>query len=345
MKNKIITLACLFLLLTGCGSSNYIVDEDKQFVEYEETGQTLQNNILCHPEKDTELYDLYKEYEDQLDVSLEDLPSCEDYKINSNESSGLWEFLFVKPLAYLILKLGYLLNNTMGLSVILIGLAIRIILLPFSIKSAKQSKNMQKAQPEIAKIEKKYRNKTDNESLMMKSQETMMVYKKYKINPMTGCLLSFIQLPVFFAFLQAIYRVPAIYEQSLFGFQLGTTPLVGMQNGNWWYLLLLVLIAVSTYFSFKQTMKQTSSASPEAASQMRIMLWVMLVVIVYASINLPTALAFYWIVTYAFISIQNIIVNLTSERPLKKDKEEKGKKEKIKDKLKKKEGMKYGNDN
>lgn len=35
---------------------------------------------------------------------------------------------------------------------------------------------------------------------MAKSQETMMVYKKYKVNPMIGCLMAFIQLPLFFAF-------------------------------------------------------------------------------------------------------------------------------------------------
>ena len=48
---------------------------------------------------------------------------------------------------------------------------------------------MKKAQPEIEKIERKYRNRTDNESLMAKSQETILVYKKYKVNPMVGCLM------------------------------------------------------------------------------------------------------------------------------------------------------------
>ena len=345
MKNKIIILLSLIFLTAGCGTSNYIVDEKKQPIKYEKTGQMLQKDILCLPENDTELYNLYEKYEDQLEIKLADLPTCKSYKVNSNESSGLWEFLFVKPLAYLILKLGYLVKN-MGISVILIGLAIRLILLPFSLKSAKQSQNMRKAQPEIEKIERKYKDKTDNESLMAKSQETMMVYKKYKINPMSGCLISFLQLPLFFAFLQAIYRLPAIYEQSLFGFQLGTSPMVGIKNGQYLYILLLVLIAVSTYFSFKQTMKQTGSTNSDSAKQMKIMLWVMLVIIVYASINLPTALAFYWIVTYAFIAVQNVLVNFSTSNGFKKDKKDKkGKKEKIKDKLVKKESMKYGKDN
>ena len=342
MKNKfkILVLVFVLLLTSGCGNSKYIQDKDKKIVTYEETGQMLEKDILCLPEKDSELYNIYKEYSDQLNIDFEDLPACTDFKITSNESSGLWEFLFVKPLAYLILVLGKLVGN-LGISLILIGLAIRLILLPFTIKSTKQTMNMKKAGPELEKLERKYRNRTDNESLMAKSQETMMIYKKYKVNPMVGCLMAFIQLPLFFAFLQAIYRTPAIYEESLLTFNLGMTPLVGIKTGNYLYLLLLVLIAVSTYFSFKQTMSQAGSQSPEAAKQMKIMLYVMLVVITYASLTLPTALAFYWIVTYAFIAIQNIIINKVNNKDLTNKKKD----DKIKDKLVKKEGMKYGKDN
>ena len=109
--------------------------------------------------------------------------------------------------------------------------------MPIQIKTVRQSENMKKMQPEMARIEKKYKDKTDNESLMAKSQETMMLYKKYNINPLSSCLLAFIQLPIFFAFLEAINRVPAIFEESLLTLQLGTTPLVGIKGGNYIYLI------------------------------------------------------------------------------------------------------------
>lgn len=345
MKNKLMAVILVFVLLltSGCGNNKYIKDKDDKIVTYEETGQMLEKDIVCLPEKDGELYNIYKEYKDQLNIDFEDLPACTDFKVTSNESSGLWEFLFVKPLAFLILALGKLVGN-FGISLILIGLAIRIVLLPFTIKSTKQTMNMKKAQPEIEKLERKYKSRTDNESLMAKSQETMLIYKKYKVNPMIGCLMAFIQLPLFFAFLQAIYRTPAIYEETLLTFNLGMTPLVGIKSGNFLYLLLLILIAVSTYFSFRQTMQQTASATPEAAKQMKTMLYVMLVVVTYVSLTLPTALAFYWIVTYAFIAIQNIVINKISNNNLT-NKPNNNKKDKIKDKLVKKEGMKYGKDN
>ena len=222
-KIKIGILLVVFMLVTGCGNSNYIM-EDKQPVENKATGQVLQRDILCKPE-DKELDELYTKYKDQTKIDYEKLPKCADFKLNSNKSSGIWEGIFVKPLAFIILKLGYLLNN-FGFSVIIIGLLIRLILLPVSRKTMKQSSNMKKAQPELARIERKYQNRTDNEAMLQKSQEMMLVYKKYNISPFGSCLLAFIQLPLFFAFLQAINRTPAIFEDKFFGLTLGKTPIV-----------------------------------------------------------------------------------------------------------------------
>ena len=185
-------------------------------------------------------------------------------------------------------------------------------MIPLSKKSMAQSENMKKAQPEIAKIEKKYANKTDNESMMAKSQETMMVYKKYNINPVSGCLTAFIQLPLFFAFLEAINRVPAIFEGSLFGMNLGMTPLVGLSQQNYIYIALIILIIVSTYISFKFSMSSQSDTS--AAGQMKFMMMFMLIMISVASLSLPTAIALYWVVNNLFAIVQNLIVKKSSER-------------------------------
>lgn len=344
MKNKILGLLLVIsiLLTSGCGSNNYIKDENKKIVKYEETGQNLPSNILCKPEENSELYKVYEKYDEELKISLKELPTCSDFKLNSNKSSGIWEFIFVKPLAYLILKLGNLIGN-MGISLILIGLLIRIILLPFSYKNHKQSKNMQKVNQEIQKLELKYRGRDDRDSMMMKSQEMMEIYKKNNVKPMSGCLVAFLQLPIFFAFLEAINRVPAIFEDNLLGFNLGMTPYVGLSNGNYLYLVLIVLIAISTYFSFNYSMKSANTVgqTPEMKKQTSMMTNIMVIMIVITSFSLTTALSFYWIVTYAFIAIQTFIFKKLSSG--KKDKIKTNKK--IKDKLNVKRGMKYGNNN
>ncbi len=316
MKLKKLTILIFISLLftTGCGNKDYL-KENKKIITNEETGQSLQNNILCKPTEKS-LYEKYEKYNDQLKTKLEDLPECNKFKPNSIKYNGLWESIFVKPLAYLILKLGSLVKNY-GISVMLVGCLIRLILMPFSKKSIDQSENMKKATPEIKKIEKKYANKTDSDSMMKKSQETMLVYKKYKINPVSGCLIAFIQLPLFFAFLQAINRVPAIFEDKLFGMKLGMTPGVGISNGNYLYIILIILIVLTTYLSFKNSMNQAGTNS-EMERQMRYSLIFMIIIISFASFSLPTAIALYWVVTNGFIVIQNYLFKKINNSKSKK---------------------------
>ena len=300
---KIIIIIMLMLTLTGC--TKYLSNDDKKRITNEKTGQSLTSNILCKPQ-DKELLSIYEKYSKNMEVDLKDLPECKDMKIYDKKTySGLWEQLFVMPIAWLIIKLGLLVKNY-GLSVMLIGLALRLILMPLSAKTIKQSENMKKAQPEIERLEKKYKDKTDSESLMAKSQETMTIYKKYNINPMGGCLVSFIQLPLFFAFLEAINRVPAIFEESLLSLQLGTIPLVGIKAGNYAYIILIVLIILTTYLSFKFSMN--SAGSSEQQQQMNFMTTFMLIFISIASFSLPTAIALYWVVTNGFNVLQTLIL-------------------------------------
>lgn len=345
MRKKFLGSILIFVLLltSGCGNNEYLLDEDDNVIVSSETGQQLRNDILCKPSEDTEIYDIYVEYEDQLVYSLDELPACEDYTIGSTSTDSFWDLIFVKPTAFAISKIGDLVGN-LGVAVIIVGLLIRIILIPLQIKTTKQSHNMRKANPELKKLEKKYENKKDQDSQMMKSQEMMAIYKKYNINPLTGCIPALIQLPVFFAFLNAIYRLPSIYEQSLFGFNLGMTPSTGIQNGEYQYIFLMILIALSTYFSFKYTMKQNPSMNEEAEKQTKMMLNFMTVFILFSSLLFPTALHFYWIVTYIFIAVQtkalNSFLNKEENKSNKKLVSNKNSKVKIKQKLDKKEGKK-----
>ena len=300
-KIKIFLLAILVMLSTGC--TKYVKDGNKSVI-YEATGQTLTANILCKPVTE-DLYNIYKENEDKLTNKLDELPDCNNFSVTDIKYVSLWESFFVKPLAWIILKVGELVKNY-GVAVMLISVLIRAIMIPLTKKSMAQTENMKKAQPEINRLEKKYANKTDNESLMAKSQETMMIYKKYNINPVSGCLTSFIQLPIFFAFLEAINRVPAIFEGTLFNMNLGMTPMTGFAHGNYIYIILLLLIIGSTYVTFKFSMQ--SAGSTEAERQMKMMSTFMIIMISFASISLPTALALYWVVNNVFAIIQNLIV-------------------------------------
>ncbi len=292
---KILTVIICLLLLTGCTKT--LKNSDNKPIKNEETGQILTENIICKPEVESTI----KLYEDN-NVDLTKLPKCSNFNPTKNYE-GLWTSLFVKPLAWVIIKIGNLLNNY-GLSIIVTCLIIRLILLPFTKKTAMQSEYIKKAQPELAKIEKKYENKTTPEDQNRKAQEMMLVYQKYHINPISGCLLAFIQIPLLFAFYEAINRTPAIFEDKLLFFELGKTPWVGIMNGEYLYILLVVLIFLATLVSFRKTLKD-QEASPV---NMKFTLYFMLALITYSSFTIASAVGIYWITSNLFTIVQNLLV-------------------------------------
>lgn len=311
--SKLLVVFLLVFLLTGCTKQLVVEKTDdngkktKEVIKYEKgkdaTGQTLTENILCKP-TNKELVNLYE----KSGVETSKIVSCNKFvpKIKVNE--GLWDNIFIKPLAWVILKLGYLFKN-FGLAVIVAGLLIRLVLYPVTKKSAMQSENLKKAQPELQKLEKKYANKTDDQQAMIqKSQEMMAIYKKYDISLFSGCIVAFLQLPLFIAFLEAINRTPAIFEGKFLGLQLGTTPIFGLSNGNFWYIILPILVFVVTLYSFKLNGTQATDNSNPAAGSTKMMMNMMIVVITISSFSLSTAIGIYWITSSLFTVIQNLLV-------------------------------------
>lgn len=294
-KRKIALLLLCVFLLTGC--TKMLKDKDNKVVKNEATGQTITENIICKP-TDKSTLKIYEEYE----VDIENLPTCEKFTPLSNYE-GLWTSTFVKPLAWLIIKVGLIVKNY-GLSLIITCLLIRLVLYPLTRKTAIQSEMIKKAQPELTKIEKKYENKTTAEDQNRKAQEMMLVYQKYKINPVSGCLLAFVQLPLLLAFYEAINRTPAIFEDKFLLFELGKTPWSAIIDGEYIYILLVVLIFLATLFSFRKTLKDQSTQG----MNMKTTLYFMLAIITYSSFTLATGVGIYWIASNLFTIIQNLLV-------------------------------------
>ena len=300
-KNKILKIfVILFLVVSLTGCTKILKDSKGKAVTNKITGQSLTENILCQP-TDKETIKIYE----KNNINIEKLPECEELNIFAGNYDGVWTTIFVKPLAFLIVRLGVLFKNY-GLAIILITLIIRLIMYPITKKTAMQSENMKKAKPELDFLEKKYKNKQDSDSMMMKSQEMMSIYKKYDINPMSGCLFSFIQIPLFFAFYEALNRLPAVFEGKFLGFKMGMSPMNGISNGNYLYIIIIVLVIGATYLSFK--LNATASMSKEQEGQMKMMTNMMLIFIGIASFSISTGIAIYWITNNTFTIIQNLIV-------------------------------------
>lgn len=321
MYKKIMMFIAIFLTtisLTGCTS--YVKDSKGAAVKEPTTGQTLASNILCRPTNK----DVLKTYKKNK-VNISKLPECSKFTPGSGTYGGIWETIFIKPLSYFIIQIGKILGNY-GLAIIVITLVIRLIIFPLSKKSALQSENMKFAQKDLEKLEKKYQGRESQEDQMMKAQEMMSIYKKYDINPMSGCLFAFIQMPLFFAFLESLNRLPIVFEGKFLGYNLGSSPFVKLfggnfdfskfinsfSNGNFIYLFLPILVALTTFLSFKLN-SGMSSGSEEQQSQMKTMMNVMLVFIVFTSFTMPVSIILYWITGSIFTVVQAEIIRRMKE--------------------------------
>lgn len=319
-KKFFMIVAMMFLTLSLSGCTSYVKDSKGSPVKEPTTGQTLTSNILCRPTNK----DVIKTYKSNK-VKLDKLPECSKFTPASGSYGGIWETIFIKPLSYFIIQIGKILGNY-GWAIIAVTLLIRLIIFPLSKKSALMSENMKFAQKDLEKLEKKYRGRESQEDQMMKAQEMMTIYKKYDINPMSGCLFAFIQMPLFFAFLESLNRLPIVFEGKFLGYKLGTSPFVALfgsnfdfgklissfSNGNFIYLILPIVVALTTFLSFKLN-SGVSSGSDEQQSQMKTMMNVMLVFIVFTSFTMPVSIILYWVTGSLFTIIQAEIIRRMKE--------------------------------
>ena len=104
--------------------------------------------------------------------------------------------------------------GALAIAIIIFTLVARILLTPLQLSSQRTSRGMSKIQPELLKIQNKYKGRKDQESQMKQSQEMQALYKKYKINPFAGCLPLIIQFPLIMGLFNVL-RTPANYITKL----------------------------------------------------------------------------------------------------------------------------------
>lgn len=175
-----------------------------------------------------------------------------------------------------------------GIAIILLTLAIRLIMLPLTLKQYQSMKAMQKLQPKMKELQEKYKN--NKERL---SKEMMNFYKEHKFNPLSGCLPLVLQLPVMYALFQMLMRkdLAEILAQKSF---LWINSLTAKD-------LPLVAIMVATTF-YQQLMTATDRQQRNIMLPMTIFMGII-------AINLPAGVLIYWVTTNILTIIQQLIQN------------------------------------
>jgi len=122
-----------------------------------------------------------------------------------------WFYFIVKPL-FFVIDYFFKLSGNFGIAIILITICIRIVFYPLANYSFRSMAKMKVLQPEMARLKELY--KDDKVKLQ---QEMMALYKKEKVNPVSGCLPIFIQIPFFFAIYKMLFVTIEMRHQPFFG--------------------------------------------------------------------------------------------------------------------------------
>ena len=187
-----------------------------------------------------------------------------------------------------------------GIIILLMTIAIKIVVLPFTYKSYASSSKMQALKPLMEKINEKY---PKQEDAMKKQQATMELYKRAGVSPMGGCLPTLLTFPILWAMFRffpasiELRQQPFLWAHDLstydaivdFGFRI---PLLGDHLS-----LFALLMAFTMWIYSKMTMSGQAANDPSAASMKFMSVWMMPIMMFFICNSLSAALSYYYLLS------------------------------------------------
>lgn len=223
---------------------------------------------------------------------------------------AIWgSFVGILEQALLLLSLA---TGSIGFGIIIFTVIARLLILPLTLSSIRSSRKMQQLQPQIKELQRKY-----GKEPQKLQEETLKLYKEYKVNPAASCLPLFLQLPIFFGVYQAVYHltIPANHQYLSAGVQaaikdptvaeLLTRPFLGLNLGlgpfdpgftNFHgveYLILPILSVVLQLTQQVMAMPRVQDPQQKAISQAML---IMPLFFAYIAFTFPSGAVFYWVV-------------------------------------------------
>lgn len=215
-----------------------------------------------------------------------------------------------------------------GLSIVGLVIVMRIILIPLFFRQIRAARGMQMLSPELKKIQKKYKGKSDPASREAMSRETMALYRKHGTNPFSSCLPILAQSPIFFALFRVLNSLPALAsgdysrtnlgpltgevaaqaeQATIFGAPLSGTFMNAGQfdpstatNIRIVTIILVIAMSATTFTTQRQlTMKNMPPAALEGpmAQQQKMLMYVFPLIFAFSGVNFPIGVLIYWTTT------------------------------------------------
>ncbi|MEK7172835.1 MAG: YidC/Oxa1 family membrane protein insertase [Patescibacteria group bacterium] len=200
----------------------------------------------------------------------------------------------------------------LGLAIVIFTLLIRIILIPLFLKARDSQKKLTLIQPEIKKIQERFKNDREGQSKAL-----MELYAKHQTNPFSGCLVMLIQLPLLIALFQVLQKIGEVKSEFIYSFikipeiiSPISFGILDLSKGN---LYLGVVAAVSQFVQIKMTMKPPVAGDKSDNSKsfnnmlQKQTLYVLPVLVLVWSYTFPAALILYWTIFNIVGILQEII--------------------------------------
>ena len=213
------------------------------------------------------------------------------------------------------------------LAIVGLVLVVRAALIPVFVRQIKSQRNMMMVQPQLAKLQKKYKGKTDKDSRERFAKEQMALYKETGSNPLSSCLPLLLQMPIFislFYVLNGAQRNEAgvgvlnadlaqsFSQAKLFGATLSDT-FFGSDDINVKVIaaIMIVLMSSSQFITQKQIMAKNQNPDTQNSQFMRtqkIMLYTLPAVFLFSGLTFPLGVMTYWLVSNFWTMGQQFIV-------------------------------------
>jgi len=192
-----------------------------------------------------------------------------------------------------------------GVAIILLSILLNAVTLPLTMKSFRSMQKMQELHPQMEKLKKE--NKDNPQKL---NKEVMELYKKYKINPLSGCLPMLLQMPIFVALYQALTKSLELRGANFLWIRdmsspdaiplPFTLPLIGSSIN----ILPLIMVGAMVLQQKISTKTMGGAVTDEQKQQQKMMLVIMPIMFGFIFYNMPSGLVLYWVVNTALTIVE-----------------------------------------
>ncbi len=225
------------------------------------------------------------------------IPNLKEVNQGLDASLNYGFFGGISKAMILVMSFFHNITRSWGFSIILLAIFLNIIVFPLTIKSFKSMQKMQELHPQMEQLKKQFKDAPDK-----LNKAIMELYKKYKINPLSGCLPIVLQMPIFIALYAALMKSIELRNTSFFWIKdlsspdavrlPFTLPLIG----NSINILPIIMVGAMVMQQKISTKTMGSAVTPEQKEQQKIMLIVMPIVFGFIFYSMPSGLVLYWVV-------------------------------------------------